>query len=292
MMPAGKSAAVSVVSVLVLSGLALGADTLRQDLHFKVGKHPMISINNTYGPVVVRVGAAREVTIVALLHSNKVELDQSKSRDRVEVTSHLLPGADENSGIVEYQVLVPPDANLTLHSDTGKIHAEKVLGDVTVAGSDGPIEVTDCAGAHVHVRTLNGSVSLSNVHGHVEIMSVGGDVVMHGVTGTLVAVNSNSGKIEYDGDFGEEGEYAFTSHTGNIEAVAPAYASIEVLARSTNGSVQSDFSLEPKHAPFIVRGANSLSGTMGKAASSSVKLFSFSGKIRLKKRQSSTAAQQ
>jgi DUF4097 and DUF4098 domain-containing protein YvlB len=153
-----------------------------------------------------------------------------------------------------------------------------------VAGNDGPIDVTDCANGHVHVRTLNGAVNLSNVHGHVEIMSVGGDIIMHGVTGTLVAVNSNSGKIEYDGDFGEEGEYAFTSHTGNIEAVAPAYASIDVLARSTNGIVQSDFSLEPKHAPFILKGANSLSGTLGKAASS-VKLFSFSGKIRLKKRQ-------
>jgi hypothetical protein len=97
-------------------------------------------------------------------------------------------------------------------------------------------------------------------------------------------VNSNSGKIAYEGDFSGDGEYAFTSHTGNIEAVAPAYASIDVLARSTNGVVQSDFSLEPKHAPFLVRGANSLSGTIGKAASS-VKLFSFSGKIRLKKRQ-------
>lgn len=283
-MPSGKHAA-RIVSVIVLSGLALRAETVRKDLHFKVGKHPMISIDNTYGPVVVKAGAPHAVDIIAILHSDKVELDQSKSRNRVDVVSHLLTGADENNGIVEYQIQVPPDANVTLHSDSGRIHAERLGGDVIVAGNDGPIEVADCAGGHVHVRTLNGTVNLNNVHGHVEIMSVGGDVMMHGVTGTLVAVNSNTGKIEYDGDFGEEGEYAFTSHTGNIEAVAPAYASIDVLARSTNGTVQSDFSLEPKHAPFVIRGANSLSGTMGKAASSSVKLFSFSGKIRLKKRQ-------
>ena len=130
------------------------------------------------------------------------------------------------------------------------MHAEKLRGDVTVAGNEGAIEVIDCAGGHVHVRTLNGAVSLSNVHGDIEVMSVGGDVLMSGVTGDTVAVNSNSGKIQYDGDFGGEGEYAFTSHTGNIEAVAPAYASIDVLARSTNGVVQSDFSLDPKHAPF------------------------------------------
>lgn len=282
-MSSGKCAA-GIATVLMLSGLALAADAAHKDLHFKVGKHPTVSINNPYGPVIVKAGVAHEVTVAALLHSDKVELDQSKSHNRVDVTSHLLAGADDKTGIVEYEILVPADTDLTLHSETGRIHAEKLQGDLTVAGNNGPIEVTDCADGHVHVRTLNGTVTLSNVHGHIEIMSVGGDVVMRGVTGTLVAVNSNSGKIEYDGDFGEEGDYAFTSHTGNIDAVAPAYASIDVLARSTNGIVQSDFSLEPKHAPFIIRGANAISGSINKAASS-VNLFSFSGKIRLKKRQ-------
>jgi Putative adhesin len=282
-MHSGKCAA-TFATIMMLAGASLCAESIRKDLHFKVGKHPTISINNPYGPVVVKAGAAHEVVVTAILHSDKVELDQSKSHNRVDIVSHLLPGVDQTSGIVEYQILVPSDANLTLHSDNGRVHAEKLRGDLTVAGNNGAIEVIDCAGGHVRVRTLTGAVSLSNVHGDVEVMSVGGDVVMNSVSGSAVTVNSNSGKIEYAGDFAGEGEYAFTSHTGNIEAVAPAYASIDVLARSTNGLVQSDFSLEPKHAPFLVRGANSLSGTLGKAASS-VKLFSFSGKIRLKKRQ-------
>jgi hypothetical protein len=282
-MSSGRCAATAGI-VLMLVGVSLCAENVRKDLHFRVGKRPTISINNPYGPVVVRAGASHEVIVTAILHSDKVELDQSKSHNRVEIISHVLPGANPASGTVEYEIVVPPDANVTLHSDNGRMHVEKLNGDVTLAGNDGPIEVVDCAGGHVHVRTLNGGVSLRNVHAHIEVMSVGGDVVMSAVTGETVAVNSNSGKIEYDGDFRGEGEYAFTSHTGNIEAVAPAYASIEVLARSTNGLVQSDFSLEPKHAPFLVRGANSLSGTIGKAASS-VNLFSFSGKIRLKKRQ-------
>jgi hypothetical protein len=282
-MSSGKCAATA-ATMLMLVGVSLCAENIRKDLHFKVGKRPMISINNPYGPVLVKAGASHEVVVTAILHSDKVELDQSKSHNRVDIVSHLLPGADPTSGTVEYEIFVPPDANLTLHSDNGRVHAEKLKGDLTVAGNNGAIEVVDCAGGHVHVRTLNGAVSLSNVHGDVEIMSVGGDIVMTGVTGTSVAVNSNTGKIQYAGDFAGDGEYAFTSHTGNIDAVAPAYASIDVLARSTNGIVQSDFSLDPKHAPFLVRGANSLSGTLGKAASS-VKLFSFSGRIRLQKRQ-------
>jgi Putative adhesin len=276
--------AAKLVSVLAITGLAFAAGENRKDLHFKVGKHPTVSINNPYGPVVVKAGATREVVVTAILHSDRVELDQSKSHNRIDIVSHLLAGADQHTGIVEYEVQVPPDANVTLHSDTGRIHAEKLQGDVMVAGSEGPIDVIDCAGGHVHVRTLNGSVTLSNVHGHIEVMSMGGDVFMNQVSGTLVLVNSNSGRIKYAGDFGDDGEYDFTSHTGDIEATAPAFASIEVLARSDQGRVDSDFSLEPKHTPFLASAGSAFAGTLGKAASS-VKLFSFSGKIHLKKRQ-------
>jgi len=279
-----RSCAGKLVIVMATASVAFGAGESRRDLHFKVGKRPVISINNPYGPVVVKAGAAHQVVVTALLHSDKVELDQSKSHNRVDIVSHLLSGADQNTGAVEYEVQVPLEANVTVHSENGRVHAEKLQGDVTVSGADGPIEVLDCGGGHVHVRTLNGNVNLSNVHGHIEIMSMGGDVVMNQVTGTLVAVNSNSGKIRYAGDFGDEGEYDFTSHTGDIEAIAPALASIDVLARSDQGRVDSDFSLEPKHAPFYAKGGSAFAGTLGKAASS-VKLFSFSGKIHLKKRQ-------
>jgi Toastrack DUF4097 len=121
-------------------------------------------------------------------------------------------------------------------------------------------------------------------NGHVEIVSMGGNVSLSSVSGPFVTVNSNTGRIQYAGDFGDEGDYEFTSHTGDIEAVAPAYASIDVLARSSQGRVDSDFSLEPKHSSLYAKGGSALIGTMGKAASS-VRLFSFSGKIHLKKRQ-------
>jgi len=67
---------------------------------------------------------------------------------------------------------------------------------------------------------------------------VSGDVVMNSVNGPFVLVNSNSGKIHYDGEFGGGGEYSLTSHTGDIEALAPSYASIDVTARSEQGKVE------------------------------------------------------
>jgi len=277
--------AARVVTVMMLAGVAFGAGETRKDLRFKVGKHPMVSINNPYGPVIVKAGAVREVVVVAILHSDKVELDQSQSHNRIDIVSHLLSGADQNSGMVEYEVQVPAEATVTIHSDSGRMHAEKLHGDISMESSSGAMEVVECAGGHVHLKTLNGPISMTNVrNGHVEIVSMGGNVSLISVSGPYVAVNSNTGKIEYAGDFAGEGEYSFTSHTGDIEAVAPAYASIDVLARSNQGRVESDFSLEPKHTPFYAQAGSAFAGTLGKAASR-VNLFSFSGRIHLKKRQ-------
>jgi DUF4097 and DUF4098 domain-containing protein YvlB len=180
---------------------------------------------------------------------------------------------------------VPADASVNLRSSTGPLRAEKLNGDLTLEGAAATVEVRDISDAHVHVKTMNGPITLTHIQdGHVEITSVSGDVVLNDVDGPLVQVSSASGTIHYDGDFGLGGDYSLTSHTGNIEATAPAYASIEVTARSVRGEVQNDFPLRPKtHTSFPIDTVRSLVGTAGKAASS-VKLLSFSGKIHLKKR--------
>ena len=58
----------------MLVGASLCAENVRKDLHFKVGKRPTISINNPFGPVVVRAGASHVVVVTAILHSDKHKL--------------------------------------------------------------------------------------------------------------------------------------------------------------------------------------------------------------------------
>jgi DUF4097 and DUF4098 domain-containing protein YvlB len=278
-----SAATFAVAMVLVLAASAVG-ETTRKEIHFKVGRRASVSIVNQYGPISVKPGPGKQVLVTAILYSGKVEIDQSKSGNRVSVISHLLEGADADTGRVDYEVQVPADASVTLHSATGPMHVEKLHGDVILEGNTALVDVRDVSAGHVHVKTLNGAVTLTNVSdAHVEITSVGGDVALNAVNGSLVHVNSSSGKIHYDGDFGEEGDYSLTSHSGDIEAIAPSYASIEVVARSVQGKVENDFPLQPEHTSFIARAGSAFAGTMGKAASS-VKLLSFSGKIHLKKR--------
>jgi DUF4097 and DUF4098 domain-containing protein YvlB len=272
------------VSVVILATAICASAEVRKEFRFAVGSGAVVSISNQYGPISVKAGAGTQVFVVAILHSEQVEIDQTQSGNRVDIVSHLLPGASADAGRVDYEVSVPADASVTLRSSTGLLHAEGLHGDVTLEGSQANVEARDISDAHVHVRTLNGSVVLNNIrNGHVEVTSVTGDVTLNSVNGPLVQVNSTSGKIRYEGDFGSSGEYMLTSHSGDIEASAPNDASIDVTARSVRGQVVNDFLLEPKHTPFVVKAGSAFAGTMNKAASS-VRLFSFSGKIHLKKR--------
>ena len=259
----------------------------KKEFHFTVGPKAGVSVMNPYGSISVRPSTNNMVVVNAVLHSDKVEVDNSQTGNRVDIQSHLLAGADAESGRVDYEVLVPSDASVTLHSSTGSLHAEKLHGDVSLEGPGPTVDVRDVSDAHVHVKTMNGAVTLNNIqNGHVEVDSLSGEVTLTGVNGPLVQVVSTSGRINYIGDFGNSGEYRLTSHSGDIEATIPEWTSADVVAHSVRGEVHDDIPLQPKtHTWFPVDKGRAFAGTMGRVAvSSTVVLRTFSGKIHLRKR--------
>jgi len=277
----------AVLAGTIMSGTLL-AET-HKEYRFNVGPRAGVSVNNPYGSVSVKPSTGNIVVINAVLSSDRVEVDNALVGNRVEVQSHLLPGADAQSGRVDYEILAPADASITLHSSTGSLRAEKLHGDVSLEGAAATVDVRDITNAHVHIKTLNGPVTLTNVQdGHVEIDSLSGNVTLRSVNGPLIQVVSTSGGISYVGDFGDHGDYRFTSHSGDIDAVVPDSTSADVSARSVRGEVHDDIPLQPKqHTSFVLKEGVALWGTMGRAAvSSTVVLRSFSGKIHLRKRAS------
>ncbi|MGC2474296.1 MAG: DUF4097 family beta strand repeat-containing protein [Candidatus Sulfotelmatobacter sp.] len=284
----GRTVQLAAISAVMagMSVATLVAET-HKEFRFNVGPKAGLSVNNTYGSVSVKPSTGNVVVINAVIASDKVEVDNSLVGNRVEVQSHLLPGADEKTGRVDYEILAPADASITLHSSSGTLHAERLHGDLSLEGAAATVDLRDITNAHVHVKTLNGPVTLTNVQdGHVEVDSLSGSVTLKGVTGPLIQVISTSGAISYVGDFGDHGEYRLTSHSGDIEAVVPETTSADVSARTVRGEVHDDIPLQPKsHTSFVLKEGSAFWGTMGRAAvSSTVVLRSFSGKIHLRKR--------
>ena len=256
----------------------------KKEYRFTVGPNANISVDTQYGAISVKPGIANQVVVTATLTSDNVEVDKQQNGNRIQIASHLLQGADQKMGQVDYELLIPPDATVNLRSSTGPLSAEHLQGDLTLEGADAVVNIRNVSNGHVRVRTMGGPITLTDVrNGHVEIASISGDVHLKSVTGPVVQANSGSGKIFYDGDFGSGGDYKFTTHTGDIEALVPADVSAAFRAHSVLGRVQHDFPLQPKHSRFPAEAGRSFFGTTGQA-SSEVVLRSFSGKIRLKQR--------
>ena len=274
----------TVVTLVLATCLSSAFAETKKEYRFTVGPNANVSVDTQYGAISVKPGSATQVVVTATLKSGNVEVDKQQNGNRIEIASHLLQGADQQMGQVDYELLIPPDATVNLRSSTGPLSAEHLQGDLTLEGADAVVNIRNVSNGHVHVRTMGGPITLTDIrNGHIEIASISGDVHLKSVTGPLVQANSGSGKIFYDGDFGSGGDYKFTTHTGDIEALVPADVSADFSAHSVTGQVQHDFPLKPKHSRFSVEAGRSFFGTVGKAASEVV-LRSFSGKIRLKQR--------
>jgi putative adhesin len=274
----------AVVGLVVISSLVAGAAT-RKQYRFTVSPGASISVDTRYGAIAIKAGSGNQAIVVAQPQSEKVEVDTHQMGNRISVDTHLLPGADAQSGRVDYEVTVPQGVTISVRSSNGPLTAEGIQGDLEFEGAEAPIDVRHVSHGHVHVKTMNGLVTLTDVHdAHIEITSIGGDVQLTSVTGPLVEVNSGSGKVSYDGDFGSGGEYRLITHTGDIMALVPATASADFQAHSVRGQVQNDFPLaQMPHPQTKIEAGRAFIGTVGKAASKVV-LRSFSGRIRLKQR--------
>src|SRR5271165_5857208 len=146
-----KRAAKLVGIGLIVAGTLVAES--RKEYHFAVGPRAGVSVMNPYGSISVKPSQNNTVIVNAVLHSDRVEVDNNQSGNRVDIQSHLLPGADAESGRVDYEILVPPDANVTLHCSTGSMRAERLHGDVNLEGADATVDVRDVSNAHVHVKT-------------------------------------------------------------------------------------------------------------------------------------------
>jgi hypothetical protein len=279
-----KVAALILATCLASTAFAQTKAELKKEYHFTVGPHPNISVDTPSGAISVKPGPSNQVVVTATVKSDNVEVDHQQKGNRIDIASHVLQGTGQQSGEVDYELLIPAGATLSLHSSTGPLAAERLQGDITLEGTDAVVNVHNIENGHVHVRTMRGQITLTDIrNGHVEVATISGDIHLKSVTGPVVQANSGSGKVFYDGDFGSGGDYKFTTHTGDIEAMAPVNVSADFRAHSVLGRVQNDFPLQAQHSRFSVEAGRSFFGTAGKAASQVV-LRSFSGKIRLKQR--------
>lgn len=264
--------------LVAISLLALTAAAQeKKEFSYAVGPGAVISITNNYGPITVRPSGNRQVAVETVAHSGAVSWVNEQHGNRIELRSM---SSRQGTNLVDYTVLVPADAFVSLRSSDGTLRVQGLRGDIVLEAATASVEVSDIRDAHLHVKTLSGPIALTDIHnGHLDVHSVSGNVNLRNVTGASVEVNSGSGRITYVGDPGPVGETLLVSHSGDLEVSIPASALVEIKARSIKG--QSDEIFPNAGGLSSPIGSNSLLRP-GKSGAR-FELRSFSGKIRLKR---------
>jgi DUF4097 and DUF4098 domain-containing protein YvlB len=279
------SAGIGMIMALVALN-ALAQDT-RNETRMDIAPGGIVTVVNGAGSVNIHAGSGRQVVVIYTTHSNKVEVDQTATADkgRVEILTHALPDqkptAEESR--VDYDISVPAGVAVTVSTATAPITVDGLKADTNLSSDTGQVVVRGVSKAHVHVRSVTAPITLANISGgHVEITSSGGAVQLTNVSGPLVKIGTTSGNITYQGDCSGGGAYTFITHSGAIDVTLPQTASVDLSARSVNGTVVNDFPLQTKsHTSFVTKAGSSFTGT-SLSGSSSVELQSFSGRIRVK----------
>jgi len=279
-----------VLYFLVLSGTLLAAEGNRSERIFEAIPNPRITVTNMTGQILVRGWDKAQVHVAYSVMSPHVEVDTevvppNGPADKIHFATHLLdPLVSGKDQTADYSLDVPTGTCLEIRNPQGSVRIEKFQGDdASVESVGGAILVSDFTG-HLFVRSIGGNIDVVRASGRVEAYSITGNLHFVSPTTSKLRGSTTSGRILFEGDFHDGGDYSLQDYSGDIEILCPSSASFELFAKTVRGKLQNEMPMTIRHrAATPISSANSLLGThlTGKAT---VDLKSFSGTIRIRQR--------
>jgi DUF4097 and DUF4098 domain-containing protein YvlB len=168
----------------------------------------------------IRVKAFKEIRATSINKAqefcDKVEVKAIVRGERLEI-NHNPPRFPKNVyGSVRYEICVPHDMKLDLHTVNGKVRVEAIRGALYVTTTNGSIHVNDYQG-DAQMSTTNGSIAVSKINGQLNVDTTNASI-----------------KVE---EMALLGPSAFTTTNGSVEVhVVDGVAPIKM--KTTNGSIR------------------------------------------------------
>jgi DUF4097 and DUF4098 domain-containing protein YvlB len=202
-------------------------ETFQKKIDFKNGG--FLSLSNTNGDIEIRSWDKNEVEIIAYKKvkasdretaeklMKRLEIEFRNSDDEIIIKTNYprsssgegffgwIFGKDHASFSVEYEIKVPEEIDLNIHTTNGEVRIEKIAG-------------------RLRLESTNGKINARNINGLTRCKTTNGDI-----------------KVEFD-DVPEGDKMTFRTTNGSIKIYLPEnYGADDVELKTTNGSVESDF---------------------------------------------------
>jgi RNA polymerase sigma factor (sigma-70 family) len=201
-----------------------------------------------------------------------VKMLQDGDQVRIEARDTQPKHEDNTSSGASAEVLVPTGAVLELRTQNGPVKLEGGKGTVRVETSNGSIRAANSHGDMTLV-TQNGPIQVTGATGKLELKTNNGRIVVAADKAAVTAKTTN-GKIRFEGTL-RKGSHALHTSNGSIEVIAPATASFEIDAETTQGRIRNAFTNEDAHG----RGRLRLQTKIGVHPEAVLKLRTSNGSI-------------
>ena len=272
---------------VILPGLLLCSVAFADHIekHFKVDPHPVITLHNPNGAVMVKAWTKSEVMVIATRASDQVEVDAEQTGNRVDIMTHPVANGTVTDGLrTDFEVRVPEDAELQIHDDSGAVTVNNVLGDMNVETVGAGVDLADAAG-YLTVKTIDGPFQCMRCAGRIEVSSISGSLRMLDLRSYQVRAQTSKGNILFSGEFLPNGMYELKNYSGVIEVRFSPGDSFDLSATSLKGTVNNEAKLSPPshQQHFYSKFNTSLFGSFN-SGRARVELSSFDGTINILKR--------
>ena len=264
-----------------LAGVPAFAHRVRKQ--FTVTPHPVVTLHNSSGSIVIHAWAKPEVQVVATQSSSKVAVDAEEQGNMVVISTRILTNNITPADLeTDYQINVPTETDLSIHDDSGKVSVKGVIGDMTYETVAADVNLNHDTG-YITVHTVGGSFTCNECSGQIQANSISGGINVIGSESSHVQASSSTGNILLDSDLLPNGLYQLRNYSGHIDVFFSPSDSFDVTAVSLRGKVinQANLKQPPKTEHDLPPFARSLFGVYNEGKARLV-INSFSGTIQIR----------
>ncbi len=276
----------------------LAATPINQSREANADVH--VRIENIAGSVEVRVGTGNRVEVTGSLGdgAKPLSIEGDAARLTIEVEPEGSGWGGSNMDDSDLIVTVPAKARIEVNTVSANVgvaglggsHAdiESVSGAIDFRADSQRVSLKSVSGS-IHgegaasdwtVGTVSGRITLPKANGEVRADSVSGSIEFDFGRAERLRAETVSGRIVATGELLPGGSVAMQSVSGSIELALGGSVDARINAKTFSGGIDSDFGTPESGG---IGGGKKLATQVG-GGSADIRLESFSGRIKVRKR--------
>ncbi len=174
---------------------------------------------------------------------SQVEVQIQQEDGNLKVETRVPPYSSNIQGRVDYEILVPREMNIEVHSSNGQVGVTGIHGEVRAHSTNGKMKISKINGP-VAVEATNGKVEIEEIDGALMARTTNGKIEAMGVVGPA-EIEATNGRIDLGLERAPlEGESIFCrTVNGGVRVSLPNDSAFHADLETFHGSLRSDFPL-------------------------------------------------